>query len=96
MDTPTILGAALAFSVAALPMVAYLYASGAKKDLTILKSVILEECDRRIKNVEQEIDVKLDKILRELNHKKANMAAMNELADKLVIIANKFENKWKT
>lgn len=88
MDTPTIIGAALAFSVAALPLIIYLYSTGVKKD------ILLSEA-RSSQEMKNYFDKKIGEIMADLGHKKVSVEQLDIISRRLVKIADSIDPKDK-
>ena len=93
MDKLTLLGAALAFSVIALPLVFHLYDSGLKKDMLILEAKINKEFKERMEKFEEELTIKFNAILSEINHKKVTAETLGKISLRLERVVNKIDPK---
>tara|TARA_R110000868_G_scaffold338459_5_gene599213 strand:- start:116 stop:379 length:264 start_codon:yes stop_codon:yes gene_type:complete len=62
MDTPTILGASLSFSVVSLPIIFNLYIKNISKDMALLKSEIRNEFKLEDEIIRKELELKLQEL----------------------------------
>lgn len=91
MDTPTLLAASLGLSTFALPIIMYLYTSGMKKDMKLLKSEIIAEYKDDIKILEDVVDNKIDKLIEDFGHKKLSVETLDLISKRLVKCIDKFD-----
>ena len=83
MDTPTILGASLSFSVVALPLIFHLYIKNISKDMALLKSEIRNEFKEEDEILRKNLEYKLEELSNVIHSLKNTTIQLSFLVEKL-------------
>jgi len=97
MDTPALLGAALAFSVVALPLIFVLFTKNIAKDIELSEAKIRKECTADSVKLRADFTAELVRFRSSLNldHKKLAYDNLEKISKRLTSAANKLDPKGK-
>ena len=98
MDTPSIIGSALAFSVIALPIILILYNKGILKDIQLLEGRLRLDFEKEITGIKEVVKEGVKDQVAEmlssfkkdlnLNHRKLSVENLDKISDRLIKIAD--------
>ena len=101
MDTPSIIGSALAFSVIALPIILILYNKGILKDIQLLEGRLRLDFEKEITGIKEVVKEGVKDQVAEmlssfkkdlnLNHRKLSVENLDKISDRLIKIADKID-----
>ncbi len=84
MDTPALLGAALAFSAVSLPIILILFTKNITKDIALSESRMEKIINDKLASFEKNLN---------LHHKKLAVDTLDRISSRLVKIADKIDPK---
>jgi hypothetical protein len=95
METTSLLGAALAFSVVSLPVILILFQKNINQTILLSEAKIRKECVEDSAKIRNDFTKELESFKSSLNldHKKLSVDTLDRISSKLVRIAEKIDPK---